>query len=84
MDEIDYKLKTQNPTLISHVNISIISNIDYIYLYLVQLCYSIVFQQAISKLIDAIKKKLETEEKDISKVNNFNFMIIMCNTSFYL
>lgn len=70
MDEIDYKLKTQNPTLISHVNISMISYIDYIYLYLVQLCS--IFQQAISKLIDAIKKKLETEEKDISKVNNFN------------
>lgn len=31
MDEIDYKLKTQNPTLISHVNnITIMSSIDYI------------------------------------------------------
>jgi len=33
--------------------------------------YSIVFSQAISKLIEAIRKKLETEEKDISKVNYF-------------
>jgi len=33
--------------------------------------YSIVFSQAISKLIEAIRKKLETEEKDISEVNYF-------------
>ncbi|KMQ95847.1 hypothetical protein RF55_3913 [Lasius niger] len=53
MDEIDYKLKSQNPTLISH---------------------------AISKLIDVIKKKLEVEEKDISKIAEFKLLSSKCNS----
>ncbi|KAG5313703.1 FOCAD protein, partial [Acromyrmex insinuator] len=53
MDEIDYKLRSQNPTLISH---------------------------AISKLIEAIRKKLETEEKDISKISEFKLLSTKCNS----
>ncbi|XP_072755214.1 focadhesin [Anoplolepis gracilipes] len=54
MDEIDYKLKSKNPTLISH---------------------------AISKLIDVIKKKLEVEEKDISKIAEFKLLSSKCNSN---
>jgi len=65
MDEIDYKLRSQNPTLISHVSMARI--IKHIFAFVLRLCdFSIVFLQAISKLIETIKKK-----KDISKVNNF-------------
>lgn len=40
-------------------------------------CYLIVLLQAISKLIDVIKKKLEVEEKDISKVNRVLILMII-------
>ncbi|XP_011872264.1 PREDICTED: focadhesin [Vollenhovia emeryi] len=53
MDEIDYKLRSQNPTLISH---------------------------AISKLIEVIDKKLETEEKNISKISEFKLLSSKCNS----
>lgn len=78
MDEINYKLKSENPALISHV--SSVAHKTYTYLtYFAQLllyyhsnicyCYSIIIQQVISKMIETIKKQLEGEEMDILKVN---------------
>lgn len=53
-------------------------NIDYVFMFnTIMLYIRLFFLQAISKLIDAIKKKLETEEKDILKVSNFNFIKFM-------
>lgn len=76
MDEIDYKLRSQNPTLISHVSIA--RKIGGMFCAVILYNYSITaFLQAISKLIEAIKKKLEAEEKNISKVNNFFFIIMI-------
>ncbi|XP_077265595.1 focadhesin [Temnothorax americanus] len=53
MEEIDYKLRSKNPILISH---------------------------ATSKLIEIIKKKLETEEKNISNISEFKLLSSKCNS----